>query len=93
MGAWAVCDKIKSWDAVCDRAWAGEPQFIMRGVKQTVVVISFGEYQASQKNKPNAVLDALRSCPCNSDEFADLVDKREPEMSSFFERTGGFGEV
>ena len=49
MSAWAVKDKEKTWDAVFDRAWAGEPQFISRGDSQTVVVITLNAYQNARK--------------------------------------------
>jgi len=51
MGAWAVRDRNDTWDAVCDRAWAGEPQFVTRGGTQTVVVISYVDYQPNRSKR------------------------------------------
>lgn len=44
MSAWAIKDTAKTWQDVCDRAWAGEPQFVSCGPSQTVVVISCVDY-------------------------------------------------
>ena len=46
MSAWAVKEKTQpTWDAVFDRAWAGEPQYVSRGGMHTVVVVSLGNYE------------------------------------------------
>jgi len=55
MSAWAIKDATKSWDAVCDLAWAGEPQFVTRGGVQTVVVISCADFQ-SIRNKRRRIV-------------------------------------
>ena len=48
MSAWKVSEKQEAWDAVFDRAWSGEPQFVSRDELRTVVVISLQSYEAAQ---------------------------------------------
>lgn len=55
MSAWTIENNVANWDVVCDRAWAGEPQFITRGGSQTVVVISLVEYRPQQVNRRKIV--------------------------------------
>jgi len=56
MSAWAVRDRNDTWDAVCDRAWAGEPQFVTRGGTQTVVVISIQSYEPERSRVQHRIL-------------------------------------
>jgi len=93
MSSWAVRDRNDTWDAVCDRAWAGEPQFVTRGGTQTVVVISIQSYETKGKRTQHRILDALRSCPCQEDELFNAISDSGKDVPSYFERTGCFEEA
>ena len=96
MSAWAVKEKTRTWDSVFDRAWAGEPQFVSRGDSRTVVVISLRTYETSrpQSNRRpmNSVLQTLLKCPCHDDSIADAMEDRSMDVSTYFDRVGGFKE-
>ncbi len=78
MSAWAVKDKEKTWDAVFDRAWAGEPQFISRGDSQTVVVITLNAYQKARNNgKPDFMRFAGTLSTEDAKQMTELVNNAD----------------
>ena len=100
MSGWALKEAEESCTTVFERALAGEPQFIMRGRKPALLVVSV-QFDGSsrnpprktvvQKRRPRTLFDALRSCPCG-DDLAALIPDRTSYPPSYFERTGGFDE-
>ena len=58
MAAWKMKEATDSWEAVCERAYSGEPQYLSRYGVPSIVVISLAQYeshikdQQSQKHRP-----------------------------------------
>ena len=98
MSGWALKEAEESCNTVFERALAGEPQFIMRGRKPALLVVSVQfdggsrnvrRKTAARKRKPRTLFEALRSCPYG-DDLAALIPDRNAFPQSYFERTGGF---
>lgn len=82
MSAWAVKDSMTTWDSVFDRALAGEPQFVSRGDKQTVVVITLNAYRRSCERKTP---DFMR--------FAGTLSSNDAKEMSEFVENASFSKV
>ena len=99
MAAWALKDAEISCDKVFERAFGGEPQVVTRYGVPSLVVITYADFTATRKvsecvrkgEKSKAhvktPLDVFRSCPVD---LSELIDGRNEELPSAFDRAGGF---
>ena len=99
MAAWALKDAEISCDKVFERAFGGEPQVVTRYGVPSLVVITYADFTATRKESEcvrkgekgkahvKTPLDVFRSCPVD---LSELIDGRNEELPSAFDRAGGF---
>ena len=100
MSGWALKEAEESCNTVFERALAGEPQLIMRGRKPALLVVSvqFGDVVARggrrtiRRAKRRTLYDVMCKCPIRDDEVAELMNFRNQDAPSYFERSGGFAD-
>ena len=51
MAAWKMKEANDTWEAVCERAYSDEPQYVVRHGVPSVVVISLAQYEAQVQRK------------------------------------------
>ena len=99
MSAWALKDAEASAKEVFERAFTGEPQIVTRYGVPSLVVITYADFTATRKESEcvrrgekskahvKTPLDVFRSCPVD---LSELIDGRNEELPSAFDRAGGF---
>ena len=86
MAAWKLKTANDTWEDVCERAYSGEPQYLMRNGVTYRIVISLAR-QDAEAQKQRSVFETLTACPCD---LSELVAEDSRDEVSSFDRMGGF---
>lgn len=105
MAAWALKDAEASAKEVFERAFAGEPQIVMRDGVPSLVIMAFADFEAATpkvaSSPPTTITDKAEKttnrpslvelfASCPVD-LSDLIEGRVGcDLPSAFDRAGGF---